>query len=203
MRLQIVVEKKATNYLLREICAVEEKINKDVQVKQLPKKLILYQESKNQKETEFLPFNDPTIHLTTVFQILIIVEPDLPKGIILHKLLLPIAKLLLPYLKFCHQNSTSDANGTRTKRDRNYVKCVALFAVVMFFLLGNAKMCEIHYDKYESSNNARPVSYTISDHPIGFVDIIAAEYNFSFPNIAEVIVKLLTGKILKPWRDNE
>ena len=33
MRLQIVVEKKATNYLLCEICAVEEKINKDVQVK--------------------------------------------------------------------------------------------------------------------------------------------------------------------------
>ena len=155
------------------------------------------------RKTEFLPFNDPTIHLTTVFQILIIVEPDLPRGIILHKLLLPIAKLLLPYLKFCHQNSTIDANGTRTKRDRNHVKCVASFAVVMFFLLGNAKICEIHYDKYESSNNAGPVSYTILGHPIGFVDIIAAEYNFSFPNIAEVIVKLLTGKILKPWRDNE
>ena len=167
------------------------------------KNLFCIRKARIRKKLKFLPFNDPTIHLTTVFQILIIVEPDLPKGIILHKLLLPIAKLLLPYLKFCHQNSTSDANGTRTKRDRNYVKCVALFAVVMFFLLGNAKMCEIHYDKYESSNDARPVSYTISDHPIGFVDIIAAEYNFSFPNIAEVIVKLLTGKILKPWRDNE
>ena len=150
-------------------------------------------------------YYDATIHLTLVFQIMINLEPHFPKGLILNKLPLHIAKLLLPSAwNFVNRiDFTSNLNETRTKRDKKYVKCVAFFAVRIHFLLGNAKRCEIHYAKYEDSDNARPVSYTISDQPIGFVDIIAAEYNFSIPNVTEVIVKLLTGKILKPWRDNE